>query len=833
MAGASAQRLGAIIRKLGRPGLPILVALLTIAPIARLVYILATTGANTPSSDDEQFIPFFLGQILSGHYNWLHFARDTFQNTHVTMVPALAYVALAYLDHLNIYHALYLGLLLAGVKLVVLRDAFALPLRKKYRMVSLLLWPMLSWLIFSVSQMSIFEHAFQSLKTGFNELGLALGIWAIARFRQRWMAVLLMAGGGLVASFSFACGLVLWPLFLGGMVATGFRRKTQYLAVVGMAVVAATPYADLLYFHRVEARQTALASLFNPVLLVNYLGRPFTNGNALHYERMGISEVVGGVGLVLLLVGSWIVWRSRRVASLEQAAPGLILVLFSILAGWQIILYRTQIAPWYSTFAMDFWIGLVGLACVVWAPNFAPAIAGPENGYEDVEGSKSTPPRRRERRVYAEKTGSFHTSYGVTSRCWSIAVLLIIIAFYIPSNRTRSDKSFFLRTRAPVSAACLRNYLTAPTYCEQTLVPWEVGFPGYLAHLGRPLAEHSLSVFAPRQQWTLQGDFILDTVSLSEAPGSREVYWSPGQSGTGADFTDYNHLNLVLGAPNSVAWSVALPADLESAVFHSAVSMIGVGDIGASDLGVTLAVYVEAPGASPRLTFSWRFERGDRSWHPFAIPLTEYAGRPITLRLAAMGKLNGTPGIFRYPSIDVLTRESGDRLDDSAGVQPSNTDLSPGCAVPGPLDYRLDLTDETKWVTQGLTPTLTVDPRSRAWLISQAGPSLEYNGPIDLDLSNYSRFFIRMSASAEMDHRAVRIYYKTAPRQEFNEGMVLVIPLLADGGVHTYTYDLKITNIRRSHLAGIKIVPIHPPSLLPANRIEIADFGLILRSDGR
>src|SRR5215467_14227376 len=101
-------------------GLYLLAAALTIAPIARMIYILATTGANTPSSDDEQFIPFFLGQIMSGLYNWLSFPQDTFQNTHVTMVPALVYVAMAYLDHLNIYHLLYLGVLLVAVKLVLL-----------------------------------------------------------------------------------------------------------------------------------------------------------------------------------------------------------------------------------------------------------------------------------------------------------------------------------------------------------------------------------------------------------------------------------------------------------------------------------------------------------------------------------------------------------------------------------------------------------------------------------------------------------------------------------------------------------------------------------------
>src|SRR5262249_42442944 len=277
----------------------------------------------------------------------------------------------------------------------------------------LLLWPLLSWLVFSVSQISVFEHGFQSLKTGFNELGLALGVWAMVRFKRRWTAVWLMALGGIIASFSFACGLILWPLFLFGMAATGFRKKSQYLVMSGMAALAAAPYFNLLYLNRVQARQTAVVSLFNPVLVINYLGRPFTNGSGLYYERIPVSEVAGTAGLVLLAMAVWIIWRDRRDGSVERAVPGLIMVLFSILAGWQITLYRTQIAPWYIPFAMDYWIGLVGIACIVWSrySRPAPAIERPAGRYEKA------------------------------ARYWSAGVAALIIAFYVPSNLTRSDKS--------------------------------------------------------------------------------------------------------------------------------------------------------------------------------------------------------------------------------------------------------------------------------------------------------------------------------------------------------------------------------------------------------
>jgi hypothetical protein len=766
--------------------------------VARLVYILATTGANTPSSDDEQFIPFFLDQIMSGGYNWMHFPRDTFQNTHVTMIPALAYVGLAYLDHLNVYHALYLGLLLAGIKLLLVHDAFSTSLEKTQRTIRLLLWPVLSWLIFSVCQLSVFEHAFQSLKTGFNEAGLALGIWALVRFKQRWTAILLMGLGGIVASFSFACGLILWPLLLAGMILTGFRKKAHYAALAVAAAVAVAPYADLLYFHKVPGRQSAIASLFNPAMLINYLGRPFTNSSGVNYERMAVSEAAGLIGVMLLAAGIWIVWRKRREAGIEQATPALIMTAFSILGGLQIMLYRVQIAPWYITFAMDFWVGLVGLAVVIWcgSSRSGPAVGGAW---------------QHER----------------AARVWSIAVIATIIGFYIPSNRTRSDKSFFLRTRAPVSAACVRNYGTAPTYCEQTLVPWEVGFSGYLAHLARPLDKHDLSVFAPHQEWTLQGAFILDSVRLHEAAGSPEIYWSPDRSGAKAEFNDYNHLNLVLAPPNWLSWSISLPAGLESAVLHSAVSLAAAGTPSTANSGVTLSVDVEESGIPARRGFSWALGRGENGWHSFTVPLTEYAGKSITLKLSATSESSGARGLFRYPYIDVSVKDQADRGESVDVVHPSNTDLSAGFPAPGPSDFHLDMAEAGKWNAEGLVAAPSADPSAKAWQISDSNPSLEYTGPMDVDLSGYSRFFIKMAASPEIDHRAVRIYYKTDPRQEFNEGMVLVIPLLADGEIHTYTYDLKLTGIRRSRLAGIKIVPVRPPSLSATNQVQIADFGLI------
>jgi len=314
---------------------------------------------------------------------------------------------------------------------------------------------------------------------------------------------------------------------------------------------------------------------------------------------------------------------------------------------------------------------------------------------------------------------------------------------------------------------------------------------------------------------------------LHEAATSPEIYWSPDRSGGKAEFTDYNHLNLVLAPPNWLSWSISLPAGLESQVFHSAVALAAAEMASTPDGAVTLSVVIEESGAPARQVFSWSPGQGETGWHSFSVPLNEYAGKSITLKLSATGESGGAHGLFRYPYIDVSVRDRADRGGSVEVVRPSNTDLSAGFQAPGPSDFHLNVADAARWKAEGLVAAPSSDPEARAWRISDPNPSLEYTGPIDVDLSGYSRFFIRMAASPEIDHRAVRIYYKTDPRQEFNEGMVLVIPLLADGEMHTYTYDLKLTGLRRSRLAGIKIVPVRPPSLSPANQVQISDFGLI------
>src|SRR5262249_17473354 len=150
-------------------------------------------------------------------------------------------------------------------------------------------------------------------------------------------------------------------------------------------------------------------------------------------------------------------------------APAWIISSFGLLSVWQISMFRQFIAPWYTPVAIDCWIGLVGLAYVLLM----------RSSTAKTKGAKS-------RLIPA-------WAYGCT------AVLLLL---YVPASYSWSDKSFLLSTRGPAAAACLRNYQTAPTYCELCITLLG-GVTRYVQSVGAFLEAHHLSVFGPHQTWAL------------------------------------------------------------------------------------------------------------------------------------------------------------------------------------------------------------------------------------------------------------------------------------------------------------------------------------------
>src|SRR5262249_35266200 len=141
------------------------------------------------------------------------------------------------------------------------------------------------------------------------------------------------------------------------------------------------------------------------------------------------------------------------------------------------------------------------------------------------------------------------------------------------SNLSFTNKVMSLYARSPAAAACLRNYRVAPTYCDGYLFQWKIGNAGVTELMAQPLERNHLSVFAPHQRWSLQGDFVLDNVRVQETPDNPDFCWSKDRFAIRADYQFYRHLNLFLPTPDAISWKVSLPANVEEAVFHTALAL--------------------------------------------------------------------------------------------------------------------------------------------------------------------------------------------------------------------------------------------------------------------
>jgi hypothetical protein len=726
-------------------------------PFWWIVHIVFSVGADNLSNDFLNYIE-MMDQVLKGDYHWPNLARDSFIGGHFLLLPLLVHMGAARFFQWNTFVELHLGVLMAVLRLALLYNIIAGSIRQP-RKVWLL--PLLSAFVFSVSQISGFVFADATLPLELTLLGFALGTWGLARHHRRWAALGWMCLGGIVASWSWGAGLGTWPAFLLGLVLLGYRKIAHYIVWLGGALAA---YSFHLYFLVLNPTSTSssravVQTWFHFTHMVNILGRPFTNELGGSFGRLPQSEAAAAVGGGFCLAGLLLLVAWRDQTLLSRATPALMLIGHSLLGAWQATLVRINVAPWYTTVAISFWIGLAALGVALWTH------------------------RNDEHKAFVRPK----VLYWAAS-AFGVGLLGGVTYLYVTSNLTYEDKDFYLPSRSPASAACLRFYQTAPTYCEQYVFQWGVGRGDLLARLAKPLERHRLSVFAPRQRWTLQGDLVLGRVGMGENAGLPPAIWSPDLTSSPTAWSSYKRLNLILPLPGEVSWVISLPDELRRAVFHSAVAA---GLPAESVAGpIEFVIQVDDVGGS-RILGRRSLTPDQTDWQAVQVSLDEHLGETITLRLSAstQGEASSGSAAFRYPYIDVFYGDPPAIGQAVPAPQPSNTDLSPFVAQPTPQDYRFDPRNLALWNVTGIES----NGQAGAWKIAP-GAMLQ-SGPLDVCLADYRYLYVRMAAAGDIKPRAFQVVLAVDDRANGPRDVSFLVPLLSDESMHTYTYDLNLLQL--------------------------------------
>ena len=384
---------------------------------------------------------------------------------------------------------------------------------------------------------------------------------------------------------------MVWPVFFAAFSMWRVRQLAAWAVLAGGAAAGLAQYAWLLPGQLPSPAAGHVSVAAKGRLLLDLLGRPFVNGIA-YADPNPWSQAIGATGL-LVLAATLIALRTR----LRGQPVPLLLLSWTLLVALQIAMFRSGVAPWYASPMALFWAGLLMLLAAAPAPLRAGGIL-------------------------------------------VIAVLALRVQF------TWEDKSFYLPSRSPASAACLREWRTAPAACHALVFQWgEEGNEGELALLGQALERHRLSVFGPRRTYLLQGDVSLGRVRLE--PESAPSFFSDDGT-TRADVDDFRRLDFVLAPGTGVAWRVDLPPGARIATFSSVVRTVP----GESHSGRAAHVSVTSEESPVRL--DGRAFLSPEKGAPLSLDLSPLAGKRITLRLAAEETPDvATPLVFEAPKIEL------------------------------------------------------------------------------------------------------------------------------------------------------------------------------------
>lgn len=569
-------------RPVSRTAKALAVALALLAP-ARMAWIVFTVGENNLSNDYVGRIG-VVAAILEGRYDFRRLFTDTFityGHSWLGLLPFYWFDARFFAWSMNA--ELGIGLVLAGTKTVLVWFAVAPSLSEKRRWVLL---PALSTLAFSVSQVTSFTFGESTLQMQLPQVGLALGVLAVARFSSHPnRRILFAAFGGLLAALSWGGGVMVWPVFVVALFALGERSLLRWCVLGLAAALGISQYVWFLVVQRVPS-PIERPGFTQPWRYIDLIGRPFSNDTGWHLGPLVAAASFGAAGLALAAVA---LWSSRH--ALRERLPSLMILAWSLLAALEIGFFRRDAAPWYIVPMTAFWLGL---SCLLAAAPRSLAHAG----------------------------------------------LATIAAGLLFSNRTWEDKSFYLSSRSPASAACLREWRTSPEACHDLLFEWRGKNLGEAVGLGEPLDRLHLSVFSDRRTYLLQGDLAIGRAAV-ETP--RLAVFFSRDDVKPADPKDFHRLDAVFAPGAAVTWRIDLPPSLRSAEFRTRVHAAP-GDVSLAR-GASVAIVGE--GGEARILVP----AGGRK--SLSMNLNAFAGRGLTLRIAAEEATGGAPLVFEAPRVEL------------------------------------------------------------------------------------------------------------------------------------------------------------------------------------
>jgi len=297
---------GSLIKFRKLLGLAILI--LALIPLLVLIINVAKYHVDVPFWDQWNFVP-----LLGKSYEEGVTFQDLWgqHNEHRLLFPRLIMLGLAHASRYNIVWELVVIILLAAGIFVLLWNQFSRTIKALGYFGFPWAVPIFSLLVFSLGQSENWLWGWQ-IQIFLNVLAAIAGLILLGSGAFRWGKFLGALGFGILATYSFANGLIFWPLGFLALILAPFGRKGQKTLALTAWTAATTAVAIsyLCQFRYESPSGKPWTQFLNQPgdylqYLLKYLGRPVIN-----YEKYALA--IGLIGLLLFGAFSFLLFRKKH-----------------------------------------------------------------------------------------------------------------------------------------------------------------------------------------------------------------------------------------------------------------------------------------------------------------------------------------------------------------------------------------------------------------------------------------------------------------------------------------------------------------------------------------
>jgi hypothetical protein len=374
--------------------------ILALVPLAFLIWVVVQYAVDVPYRDQWELVP-LLDKTYHGELTFPNLWAQ--HNEHRILFPRIIMLALARGTGWNTRYELAVNVILAIGIFTVLVHQVKITGRKLGA--AGLAWaiPATSLIVFSIGQYQNWLWGWQ-LQMFLNLLAAMGGIVLLAHETFTWKRFALSALLGVVALYSFANGVLFWPIGLVILLVVTAGARQRLAAITGWVLLSALALGSYFYHYQKPADHPPLNLIFKtPAEYAAYVFK-YIGGIGAH-DVGGTMSADGNVALIFGLGGTmalgWAGWMlgRKQLADFRTLLPYLGMSLYSVASALvtgvgRIGFGSTQaVFSRYSTMMVPFWASLVFLLILLARGERSAADAGsaprPRAGRWVPEGFKT------------------------------------------------------------------------------------------------------------------------------------------------------------------------------------------------------------------------------------------------------------------------------------------------------------------------------------------------------------------------------------------------------------------------------------------------------------